>query len=73
MLTGIATSIGVEATARTAYDLGYHVVLVVDAMTDRSLEAHRHSVEVIFPRIGETTTTDALLARLAPGAGPAPG
>ncbi len=69
VLTGIATSIGVEATARTAYDHGYHVVLAIDAMTDRSLEAHRHSVEVIFPRIGETTTTDALLAHLARGDG----
>jgi nicotinamidase-related amidase len=65
MLTGIATSIGVEATARAAYDHGYNVVLVVDAMTDRSAEAHRHSVEVTFPRIGETTTSDTLMARLA--------
>jgi nicotinamidase-related amidase len=69
VLAGIATSIGVEATARTAYDHGYHVVLVADAMTDRSLEAHRHSIEVIFPRIGETTTTKALLTRLAQGDG----
>ncbi len=69
VLAGIATSIGVEATARTAYDHGYHVVLVVDAMTDRSLEAHRHSIEATFPRIGETTTTEVLLTHLAQGAG----
>jgi nicotinamidase-related amidase len=69
VLVGIATSVGVEATARTAYDHGYHVVLVVDAMTDRSPEAHRYSVEAIFPRIGETTTTEAVLSHLAPGAG----
>ena len=52
VLTGIATSAGVESTARSASDLGYHVTLVVDAMTDRSAEAHRHSVEAIFPAWG---------------------
>ncbi len=57
-LAGIATSAGVESTARSAYDYGYNVVLVVDAMTDRDAEAHRHCVEKVFPRIGETDTTD---------------
>src|SRR4030081_1240551 len=63
-LAGISTSSGVEATARDAYDHGYNVALVVDAMTDLDAEAHRHSVEKIFPRIGETTTTDDVLAVL---------
>lgn len=63
-LTGIATSGGVEATARSAYDYGYNVVLIVDAMTDRDGDAHRRSVETIFPRLGETTTTDEVLRRL---------
>jgi len=63
-LTGVATSAGVEATARSAYDYGYNVVLVVDAMTDRSAEAHRHSVEKVFPRIAETDTTDNVLKLL---------
>ena len=63
-LAGIATSIGVESTARQAYDRGYHVVLVADAMTDRVLEAHQNSVERIFPRIGEVTGTDDVLAML---------
>ncbi len=64
VLAGIATSAGVEATARSAYDLGYNVTLVVDAMTDRDAEAHRHSVEKIFPRLGETGTTEGVLALL---------
>jgi nicotinamidase-related amidase len=63
-LTGVATSVGVEATARSAYDYGYDVVLVVDAMTDRDADAHRHSVEKIFPRIGETDTTENVLTLL---------
>jgi nicotinamidase-related amidase len=63
-LTGVATSIGVESTARSAYDLGYNVALIVDAMTDRDAGAHRHSVEKIFPRLGQTDTTDNLLKLL---------
>jgi nicotinamidase-related amidase len=57
VLAGVATSIGVESTARNAYDLGYNVTLVLDAMTDLNPDAHRHSVEKIFPRLGETGTT----------------
>jgi nicotinamidase-related amidase len=63
-LTGVATSAGVEATGRSAYDLGYNVVLVVDAITDGDAEMHRHSVERIFPRIGETATTDSVSGML---------
>ena len=63
-LTGVATSAGVESTARSAHDYGYHVVLVVDAMTDRDADAHRHSLEKIFPRLGETDTAANVLKLL---------
>lgn len=63
-LAGIATSNGVEATARSAYDLGYNLVLVTDAITDRDPEAHRYSVEKVFPRISEMDTTDNVLKQL---------
>jgi len=61
VLVGIATSIGIESTARYASELGYDVVLVTDAMTDLNAAAHENSVKTIFPRIGETVTTDELL------------
>jgi nicotinamidase-related amidase len=64
VLAGVSTSIGVESTARSAYDYGYNVALVVDAMTDRDAGAHHHSVEKIFPRLGETDTTDNVLKLL---------
>jgi nicotinamidase-related amidase len=69
VLTGIATSAGVESTARSAYDLGYNVTLVVDAMTDRDADAHRYCVEKLFPRLGETAETGEVLRLLqnAPG------
>jgi nicotinamidase-related amidase len=63
-LTGVATSLGVESTARSAYDYGYNVVIVVDAVTDREADVHRHCVEKIFPRISETDTTDSVLKLL---------
>ncbi|MFJ9422240.1 hydrolase [Streptomyces sp. NPDC101249] len=65
VLTGIATSIGVESTARAAHEHGYHVTLATDAMSDRSAEAHRASVEQLFPRLGETGTTEEILGLLA--------
>jgi len=40
------------------------VSLVVDAMTDLDANKHRHSVEKIFPRLGETATTDNALKLL---------
>jgi nicotinamidase-related amidase len=64
VLAGISTSIGVESTARSAYELGYNVVLVTDSMTDRDADSHRHSVEKIFPRLGETTSTAEVVKML---------
>jgi nicotinamidase-related amidase len=63
-LTGIATGSGVESTARSAYDLGYHVVFVVDAMADRDEEIHRHCVTKGFPKLGEMETTEGVLKAL---------
>lgn len=54
VICGIATSIGVESTARFAQELGYNVTLATDAMTDMRIEAHDNSVKRIFPRLGET-------------------
>jgi len=62
--TGIATTMGVEASARSAYDHGYNVVLIEDAMSDMSAENHKHAVETTFARIGEVTTTAEVLAKL---------
>jgi nicotinamidase-related amidase len=64
VLAGIATSIGVESTARQAHELGLHVTLAVDAMTDGSAEAHEHSVARIFPRLGETGRTQDIVGLL---------
>jgi nicotinamidase-related amidase len=56
VIAGVATSIGVESTARQAHELGFNVTLAVDAMTDLNPDAHANSVQRIFPRLGETGT-----------------
>ena len=64
VLAGVATSIGVESTAREAFGLGFNVALAVDAMTDLDADAHANSVVRIFPRLGETGTTSGILVLL---------
>lgn len=65
VIAGVATSIGVESTARQAYEHGFNVALAIDAMTDMSPEAHLNSVTRIFPRLGETGTTREIIDLLA--------
>ncbi|WP_211441184.1 isochorismatase family protein [Collimonas humicola] len=64
VLAGVSTSIGVESTARQAYELGFNVALALDAMTDTSAEAHDNSVARIFPRLGETGSSQQIIALL---------
>jgi nicotinamidase-related amidase len=64
VLTGVSTTSGVESTARSAYELGYHVAFVTDAMTDVA-EAHDASIAHQFPKLGELGTTDEVLELLA--------
>ena len=65
VIVGVATSMGVEATARHARDLGFNVTLALDAMTDMSLDAHASSIAHVFPRLGESGTTRDILDLLA--------
>ncbi len=62
VLGGIATSIGVESTARAANERGYQIAFARDAMTDRNAASHDHSIDHIFPRIGQVRTTAEVLA-----------
>lgn len=61
VIAGVATSIGVESTARHAHENGFHVTLATDAMTDLNPDAHNNSITRIFPRLGETGTTREIL------------
>ena len=61
VVTGVATGTGVESTARQAYEAGFNVTLAIDAMTDRRAEAHDYSIAKVFPRLGETGTTQEII------------
>jgi nicotinamidase-related amidase len=64
VLTGIATSFGVESTARAAHDRGYNVAVATDAVTDLDEAMHRNTLDKVLPFIGETGTTGEILALL---------
>ncbi|HLN22559.1 MAG TPA: isochorismatase family protein [Patescibacteria group bacterium] len=64
VIAGIATSIGVESTARQAHEHDFNVTLAIDAMTDMSAEAHLNSITRIFPRLGETGATQEIITLL---------
>jgi len=61
VISGVATGTGVESTARQAYEAGFNVTLAVDAMTDARLSAHDYSIANVFPRLGETGSTQAII------------
>ncbi len=71
LLAGISTNIGVESTARDAYERGYEQVFVEDAMTARDAGEHAHTVRLIFPRIGRVRSTADVLAALEVATRPA--
>lgn len=62
ILTGIATSIGVDTTAREATQAGYEVIFVPEAMTDLTLRGHEFATEMIFPRLGKIKTLAEVVA-----------
>jgi nicotinamidase-related amidase len=64
VVTGVATSGGVEATARQAYEQGFNVTLALDAMTDLREEAQEYSIRNVFPRLGETGSTEEIISLL---------
>jgi nicotinamidase-related amidase len=64
VLAGIATSIGVESTARFAWELGYDIVFAEDATSGPDAAMHANSFEKVFPRIGRVRKTADVLAAL---------
>jgi nicotinamidase-related amidase len=64
VLGGVATQIGVESTARQAYEHGYELLIVKDATTSSDAEGHEMSMKHIMPRIGRIVqSSDIALTR----------
>jgi isochorismate hydrolase len=64
VLSGIATTYGVESTAMFAYEYGYQQVFAEDAMSDRSTEGHKCSIKYVLKRIGRVRKTAEILEAL---------
>ena len=65
VLCGISTNIGVESTARFAYEYGYQQIFVEDAMTSgHSRDNHDGTIKNVFPRMGRVRKTEDILAEL---------
>lgn len=61
VLCGIATNIGVESTAREAFQYGYNQIFITDAMATFTKKEHEATLSYIFPKIGKLRTTQQFL------------
>ncbi len=64
ILGGVATNIGVESTAREAWQHNYSVVIAEDACSSMGSDMHKFSIEKIMPRIARVRSTAEILAAL---------
>ena len=63
-LCGISTGIGVDTTAREAFQQGYNKIFIEDAMTAATKEEHDYVCKYIFPRIGKIRTSEEVALSL---------
>ena len=64
VLCGISTNVGVESTARFAYEYGYQQIFAEDACSARSVEDHEHPMKTVFPRMGRVRTCKEIIESL---------
>jgi ureidoacrylate peracid hydrolase len=64
IITGTATNICCESTARDAFMLSYRTLVVSDANATVSDEAHNASLNALFTRFADVFTTDEVVSLL---------
>lgn len=64
VMTGVATNVSVEATARAGIDLGYNVVVLSDCCTADSQETHDASLGTLGLLASEVTSSEEFLKTL---------
>ncbi|WP_174292799.1 hydrolase [Sphingomonas bacterium] len=60
VIGGIATNMGVESTARSAWELSYDVVIAADVTASRSTELHDFAMTNILPKIARITGAEGI-------------
>jgi nicotinamidase-related amidase len=61
-LAGVATSLCIDTTARTAYELGFRVKIVTDCIAGRTPIEDQVYCEEIFPMYADLVTSEELLS-----------
>lgn len=64
VLGGISTNIGVESTARNAWELGFNLIVAEDICSAGSTEEHEGSFKNIFPRLGRVRQSAEIISAL---------
>ncbi len=64
-LAGFLTNCCVESTMRSAYERGYEVITLTDAVGATSSEEHANAIKYDYPMFSKPTTTDEFVAALA--------
>lgn len=64
LITGVATDVCCESTARDAFMLNYRTIVVSDANATSSDEAHNAALSALFNRFADVFTTDEVVAML---------
>ncbi len=64
IMAGIATNLGVESTARAAFDEGYQLVFAEDAMSTMSAEMQQFATKNIFPLMGRVRSSEEIIKAL---------
>ena len=65
LIAGVATELGVESTARAAYDEGYGLVFVEDAISGATAKSHGFFISGLFPRMGHVRSSSQVVAALS--------
>ena len=60
VLGGISTNIGVESTARNAFELGFELVIAEDLCSSSTAEMHAFSLQHIMPRLARVTSAGSI-------------
>ncbi len=65
VLAGFLTNCCVESTMRSAYEKGFEVYTLTDAVGATSLEEHANAIKYDYPMFSKPITTDEFVATLA--------
>lgn len=63
--TGFHTNWCVESSARSAYDMGYRVIVIPDCTATDTQREQDYAEQVIFPRIGQVMPSEQFLNSVA--------